>query len=409
MSVIRSKRFFVMPVFTLAIAFLLLAYPAPTLEAAIRGVTIWWDILFPALFPFFLISEMMLGFGLVHFFGTLLDPMMRPLFRVPGIGGFVMAMGFASGYPVGARLTAQLWEQKMVNREEGERLVAFTTTSDPVFLIGAVSVGFFHDAKLAILLAAAHYGGAVLLGLFMRFHGPRQPSPSPEVNHSGRLLARALREMHRARLKDARPFGTMLQQAIRSSIQMIFVIGGLVVLFSAVMEVLRQSHALDFFYASIQALFQWLSIPAVLADSVVNGFFEVTLGAKAAGEAGGHIPLLYKAMLAAFVLSWGGLSVHGQIVSLLHTTNLRYSPFLMARLVHGLLAAGLTALLWNWLQPEAAPAFLPVLKENVSPQFLHWTWPVPLTLAVLTVLLALLSVLSLIFYRWRRTRHSTKV
>ncbi len=40
---------------------------------------------------------MILSFGIVHFFGTLLDPLMRPLFRVPGIGGFVMAMGFASG------------------------------------------------------------------------------------------------------------------------------------------------------------------------------------------------------------------------------------------------------------------------------------------------------------------------
>src|SRR5690242_9699805 len=95
--------------------YLLLRYPEPGFNAAIQGIGIWWDILFPALFPFLVISEMLLGFGIVHFLGTLLDPLMRPLFRLPGIGGFVVAMGFASGYPVGARLTSQLWEQGLLD------------------------------------------------------------------------------------------------------------------------------------------------------------------------------------------------------------------------------------------------------------------------------------------------------
>ena len=170
----------------IAIIVCLFLFPHVGFQSALRGVSIWWDVLFPALFPFFVISEIMLGFGIVHFFGTLLDPMMRPVFRIPGIGGFVMAMGFAAGYPVGAKLTAQLWEQKLVNREEGERLVAFTTSSDPIFLIGAVSIGFFHDASLAIILAIAHYGGSFLIGLIMRFHG-RKSLPTPQPLRRGAL------------------------------------------------------------------------------------------------------------------------------------------------------------------------------------------------------------------------------
>lgn len=139
---------------------LMLAHPASALAAALRGLAIWWDVLFPSLFPFFVISEIMLGLGIVHLFGALLDPLMRPMFNIPGSGGFVAAMGYVSGYPVGAKLTAKLREQGLVNRVEGERLVAFTTSSDPIFLLGAVSVGFFHDASLGLVLALAHYGGA---------------------------------------------------------------------------------------------------------------------------------------------------------------------------------------------------------------------------------------------------------
>ncbi|GJM81041.1 hypothetical protein HMSSN139_35370 [Paenibacillus sp. HMSSN-139] len=143
----------------LLLAVLMVGYPEASWQAGVRGLAIWWDVLFPSLFPFFVISEMLLGFGIVHFLGKLLDPLMRPVFRIPGSGGFVLAMGFASGYPVSAKLATKLREQRLVSRAEGERLVSFTTSSDPIFLIGAVSVGFFGNPKLAGALALAHYGG----------------------------------------------------------------------------------------------------------------------------------------------------------------------------------------------------------------------------------------------------------
>lgn len=348
-----------------------LIYPAESLEAAVKGCAIWWDVLFPALFPFFLISELMLGFGLVHFFGMLLDPLMRPLFRIPGIGGFVVAMGFASGYPVGARLTSRLWEDGLVNREEGERLVAFTTSSDPIFLIGAVSVGFFGRMDVALLLAAAHYGSAMLIGVLMRFHGGResrgqaagdggrpQPLQINEQQHALRssfrrssLLKRAFGAMHEARLKDSRPFGTLLTQSIASSIQLVIVVGGLVVLFSVFLAGLKESGLLLALIVPVQGLLAWAGAPSGLSEALIGGLFEVTLGTQSAGESTG-IPLLYQLAAAAFVLSWGGLSVHAQVVSLLHRTNLRYGPFLLARLLHGVLSVALVFVLWKPLAPQ---------------------------------------------------------
>lgn len=335
----------------LAIIMCLLLFPQEGFQAAIRGVSIWWDVLFPALFPFFVISEVLLGFGIVHFFGTLLDPMMRPVFRIPGIGGFVMAMGFASGYPVGARLTSQLWEQKLVNRVEGERLVAFVTSSDPIFLIGAVSVGFFHDVSLALILAIAHYGGSVIIGLLMRYHGRKEAVAPKSDKTAGFIWSRAFEAMHKARLQDGRSLGVLLSQAIQQSLNMIFVVGGLVVFFSVVLEVLTSAKVMSLLYSLITWALHFTGLPNELSQAVMNGLFEVTLGAKAAGGAGEAIPLASKTAIAAFVLSWAGLSVHAQIVSLLSHTNLRYLPFLVARFVHALLSAAIVLLIWEPMQP----------------------------------------------------------
>ncbi|WP_010271438.1 sporulation integral membrane protein YlbJ [Paenibacillus senegalensis] len=369
---LRSIKIYLLAFSALTLTLLLLLFPAAAMEASLRGIAIWWEILFPTLLPFIIVSEIMLGFGLVHFMGALFDPIMRPLFRIPGIGGFVMAMGFASGYPVGARLTSQLWEQKLVTREEGERLVAFTTSSDPIFLIGAVSVGFFHSTQLAVILATAHYGGALLVGLMMRFHSKNStPSPkSASASAASPLILRAFQAMHEARLKDGRTIGQLLRDAVTSSLHMIFVIGGLVVFFSVVMELFRQAYLLQWLEQLAGGFFALLSIPAPLTDSIVNGLFEVTLGAKAAAEASAQTPLMYKAMLAAIVLSWGGLSVHGQIVSLLYRTNIRYTPFLLARVAHSLFAAMLVVVLWKPLT-IATEVWLPFSAPNYSFDWLN--------------------------------------
>ncbi|WP_110931443.1 sporulation integral membrane protein YlbJ [Paenibacillus bouchesdurhonensis] len=349
-----------------AIGFLMLAYPQAAWEAGVTGLAIWWEVLFPSLFPFFVISELMLGFGIVHFLGKLLDPLMKPLFRIPGSGGFVAAMGFASGYPVSAKLATKLREQRLISRVEGERLVAFTTSSDPIFLIGAVSVGFFGSSKLAGILALAHYGSALLLGVIMRFYGTKQDALDQKVDlqiktvkvnssassskpsePSARFSLRlALKAMHEARQNDGRSLGELLKQAVSSSLQLMAVVGGLVVFFSVILELLTASGMMTLLYASVHSFLSLTGLPSALAEPFVGGIFEVTLGAKAAA-APVSVPLMHKAAAAAFILSWGGLSVHAQVASILNGADLRYAPFLAARLIHGILAAALLLLLWE--------------------------------------------------------------
>ncbi|WIV18643.1 sporulation integral membrane protein YlbJ [Paenibacillus polygoni] len=332
----------------LSICMLMAVYPLSVWESGVRGLSIWWEVLFPSLFPFFVISELLLGLGIVHFMGTLLHPFMRPVFRIPGTGGFVAAISYASGYPVGAKLTAKLWEQKQITREEGERLVAFTTTSDPIFLIGAVSVGFFHMPALAGVLAIAHYGSGLIVGLLMRFHGPKDSSElnTEALPEEGNRLKHAFHAMHQARESDGRSLGQLVQQAIRSSLQLMTVVGGLVVFFSVILELFTEAGLMNGMYHWLEQVLLFLGLPPELSQSLVGGLFEVTLGARYAGTLEG-VPLIYKAAAAASILSWGGLSVHAQVVSILNSTPLRYLPFMFARAVHAVLAAVIVFLCWN--------------------------------------------------------------
>ncbi|MCM3175878.1 sporulation integral membrane protein YlbJ [Paenibacillus sp. MER 99-2] len=394
----------------LVLCMLMILFPAETWQAGVRGLAIWWDVLFPSLFPFLVLSELLIGFGIVHFLGTLLNPLMRPLFRVPGSGGFVFAVSCASGYPTGAKLTAQLWEQKLVTREEGERLVAFTTSSDPIFMIGAVSVGFFHNVAIAPVLVASHYAAAFIVGLLMRFHG-RRPGhsnkhsnnestvyPSHPKNIHKNKLKLAIEAMHQARMADGRAFGELLRQAIASSLRLIIIVGGLVVFFSVIMELLVQTGWLGVLYQWTESVLIHGGLPPALSQSLVGGLFEVTLGAKEAGTAGASIPLMYKAAAAAFVLSWGGLSVHAQIMSILSNTPMRYGPFLLARVIHALIAPLLVMLLWVPIMGTSMdlPAFAPTVPDFLPFTYTpHWGTIVITGLITLGIVMLLLLLCSL--------------
>ncbi|HWI65390.1 MAG TPA: nucleoside recognition domain-containing protein [Symbiobacteriaceae bacterium] len=110
-------------------------YPEMALEAAREGMTLFLKVVFPSLLPFFILSEIMLGLGVVHFIGVLFEPHMRPLFNVPGEGAFVLSMGLAAGYPMDAVITSRFRKQDLCTQIEGERMLAFSNTADPVLAL----------------------------------------------------------------------------------------------------------------------------------------------------------------------------------------------------------------------------------------------------------------------------------
>lgn len=312
----------------------------------------WWKIVFPSLLPFFIVSEMLIGFGVVKFIGVLLEPLMRPLFRVPGVGGFVWAMGMASGYPAGAKLTARLRQEGQLTKIEAERLVTFTNCSNPLFIFGAVSVGFFYNPQLGIILALAHYLGNFTVGIMMRFHGKNhEHTAKKNVKFS---LKNAFRELHRTRINDKRPLGKLLGDAVMSSIQTLLMIGGFIILFSVINQLLSNLHIIEMVGSLVALLLQLIHLPESFSIPLISGIFELTLGNKLTSQVE-NVTLLQQAIIASVILAFSGLSVQAQVASILAQTDIKFKPFFIARIFHSVFAGFYTWLLWNPLYEKLNP------------------------------------------------------
>lgn len=99
-------------------------------RATVAGLKLFFEVVFPSLLPFFILSDILLASGMVHFLGVFFEPVMRPIFNVPGVGSFVFSMGLAAGYPMDAVLTAKFRKQGLCTKIEAERLLAFTNSAD---------------------------------------------------------------------------------------------------------------------------------------------------------------------------------------------------------------------------------------------------------------------------------------
>lgn len=344
-STLRSKlkTVFLATTVTL-ITISLIIFPKESLDASTRGLELWWGIVFPTLLPFFIITELLIGFGVVKFIGVLLEPFMRPIFKVPGIGGFVWAMAMASGNPAGAKLTARMREEGNVSRIEAERLISFTSGSNPLFIVSAVSVGFFHNIELGLILAVAHYGGNFFVGLLMRFYGRRNERLERE-ERSRLSIKAALIALHKTRLNDKRPIGKLLGDAIINSIQTLLMIGGFIILFSVLNKILYLLNITQFLASIIGVIFTLFSLPIELTVPFISGLFEITLGSQLISEIH-QASLLQQAMIVSFILAFGGFSIHAQVASIIAPTDIRFQPFIVARIIHGFIAMFLTYLLW---------------------------------------------------------------
>ena len=396
----RGKELLPLVAFLLTVA--IIAYSEAAFQAALDGLRIWWEVVFPALLPFFIMAQILMGMGVVHFFGTLLEPLMRPLFRVPGEGAFAMAMGLAAGYPLGAKITGDLCRKQICTTMEGERLVSFTNTADPLFMVGAVAVGFYGDARLGLTLSAAHYLACLAVGFCLRFHGHQQEKGLQEIRkreaYSSNIIIRSLQAQKKAYQQDGRSLGELMGAAVKDGVNDLLLIGGFIILFSVFTSILSSLGIVRL----VSHIFAFLLHPTGLDQSLIlplfSGLFEITIGSNLASQS--TAPLLQKMMITSGLIAWSGFSVHAQVAAMIKNTGIKMKPYLLARVLHAMLALFFTLILMAGFSPLSSLPLMPLPVVGIHSLQLTLTYSSYLLLMVRKVLTLLffLTTASLFIY-----------
>ena len=134
----RPKKFLLILLF--ACAFLYLLCRPQTAPASVRsGLLLWYHSVVPTLLPFMLLTGLLLRLRLLEPLLPFLQRCLAPIFGCSGYGVFAILCGFTAGFPMGAKLTRTLLDQKKISHKEACHLIGFVNNPSPVFLLSYVA------------------------------------------------------------------------------------------------------------------------------------------------------------------------------------------------------------------------------------------------------------------------------
>lgn len=295
---IRQKRILVAGLITFTCCILMVAFPTIALYSARKGISLWLGNVLPALLPFFICANFLYNIGVIRFLKS---------------GVFPFAMSVLSGYPMGAKIVGDLKRGGEISLNEARRLMSFCSTSGPAFMAGAVGAGMLGSGFLGGIIAVSHYVGAIMNGAVYTFiYGKSQYEPELRTAAPGKSIQEAFTE------------------AILSAFKSLGIVLAYIVLFMFITDIFHMCGG-----------FSLIQNPQLRA--LFKGFLEMTVGCGAVAELSGTGKCV-KCVLCTAIMSWGGLSVMGQSMSMLSGTGISLRFLFVSKLTHCVFSA-LTALI----------------------------------------------------------------
>ena len=268
---------------------------------------IWLNNLFPSMFPFFVLSDLLINYGLVEFISELFKPIFTHLFKTSKHSSFIFIMSMLSGFPSNAKYTKELYLQNKIDEKEASKILMFSHFSNPLFILGTISISFLNNKKLGLIVLISHYLSNIIIGLIVRNYNKFDTKEKFSIK-------RAILDMHNKRISN-KNFGIIFTNAIINSINTLLLILGVVTTFLIISTIIDNNFH-----------------PSLSTKTIISSVLEMTQGLKHASLL--NISDFNKTIIITMILSFGGLSVHTQIISILSDTKIKYTPFLIARILH---------------------------------------------------------------------------
>jgi len=322
----------IIPIMFLLFTICLIIFSKSNIQAVKNSLNIWVNNVIPSLFPFFIATELLNHTNIPRVIGNMFNKIMRPLFNVPGIGAYALFMGIVSGYPVGAKIVTNFRKENLCTKEEAERLITFTNNSGPLFILGTVGITLFYDSSIGLLLLFTHILACISVGIIFRFWKKNIKEKRNTDTLSTNVTFSSL--------------GEVLSKSILSAINSVVLIGGFIVLFGIIFSILQKSHILSFFKIPLLPIFDSLNINTNFITPILTGILELTNGVTAvSGIAIKNLSI--NVIACAFLLGFGGISIMLQVLSITSKSDISIKPYIIGKILHGLLAAFYTFLVIN--------------------------------------------------------------
>ncbi|MFV0343221.1 MAG: hypothetical protein ACK5JH_10100 [Anaerocolumna sp.] len=307
------KRILSMASILIFLAFLLL-FPTSSLKGAKTGLLLWFNTLLPTLLPFIIVSNLIVKLKITKPLSKILYPIFHKLFGVSLSGCYPLLMGMLSGMPVGAKSIGDMVREGSLSRKEGQYLLGFCNNASPMFVMGFIAISQLNLPSIRVPLLIILYSSGVISSLLW-YH---LLSPfSKSLVKTQDLFVNNREEEDSSKFDFAK-----LDASIMDGFDVITRVGGYVILFSIVAQIISDINGIS-----------------ALLQSLLIGFLEITTGINKFSTL--SLPIELKIAFITGITAFGGLSGMAQTNSVITHTSLSIFTYFKVKLLHMSIAFGL--------------------------------------------------------------------
>lgn len=283
-------------------------------KSIINSSKIWFYNIIPSIFPIYIIVDLLIDYNIINYISKLFNPIMKYIFKMKKESSIVFILSMISGFPSSSKYINTLLDNKIINIHEANKLLMFTHFSNPLFLINSIGINFLHNKKIGIIILISHFFTNFIIGFINRNY---------YINyHSNNNLIRENKKSS---------FITTLTNSIYNTFKILILLYGIITIFMIVTSLINANINLN-----------------PLLNSILCGILEITNGIYFISIQ--NIPIIYKATIITFFISFGGLCIHLQILSILNNYKIDYWNFFKTRLVHAIVSSSIVFVILNFMR-----------------------------------------------------------
>lgn len=271
---------------------------------------LWFYTLLPTLLPFFIITDLLSNYGFINFLSKVFGKIMK-VFNLNEECSYAFFMSIISGFPGNSKLIKELLDKKEIDEQDATKLLTFTHFSNPLFIIGTIGTILLNNKKLGFLILIIHYFTNIIIGILFR-----------------KIYIKKIVSVKKTLKNSSNSFMKTLLKSIHNSINSLLIIYGIIIFTSLLINIITINLKLSLFFKSI-----------------LTGLIELTQGLKLINDFPINITL--KVTIMTFFLSFGGISIHMQIMSILNDYKINYYIYLLARILHASISSIIIYIILN--------------------------------------------------------------
>ena len=267
----------------------------------LESSNIWLYNLVPSMLPFYVISDLLINYGLIDILAFLFKKIINKLFNVSENASFVIFFSMFTGFPSSAKYLKNLLDLNYISIEDANKIIRFTHFSNPLFIINVIGNTIIGNKKIGFLILLSHYLSNFIIGFLYRKEQTQKITTK--------------------RIKNTKSFGSILTASFINSFDSLLIVLGSLITFKILTSIIFHYFGFNF---------------------IISSLLEITQGLFALKYLTLNIEL--KALIAVAMISFGGFCIHTQVYSILSETKISYKNYFFSRILHVIIATTILTL-----------------------------------------------------------------